>query len=108
MSIAITAQIYNGSGPVNGLADDPEITIRRGDTGAVVAGPSDIAEPDDPWGSYEGRKGAKLAVYSRSDGKQVTVFDLPAVPVYDGMSAADKRLFISFEDGTIRCFAGTK
>jgi hypothetical protein len=71
-----------------------------------VAGPTGIVEIDDPWTSYEGRKGTKLAVYSRSDGKQVTIFDLPAVPAYDGMSAADKRLFISFEDGTIQCFAG--
>jgi len=73
-----------------------------------VAGPPDIVDPADPWASYEGRKGAKLAVYSKDDGKQMTTLDLPAVPVYDGMSAADQRLFISFEDGTIRCFAGTK
>lgn len=36
MSIAITAQVFDGNSPVNGLADDPEITIYRGDTGAVV------------------------------------------------------------------------
>ena len=36
MTIAITAQIFNASGPVNGLADTPEIEIIRGDTGAVV------------------------------------------------------------------------
>lgn len=35
--IAITVQVVNGAaGPVNGLADDPEITIRRIDTGAIV------------------------------------------------------------------------
>jgi len=44
MTIAITVQVYNGSGPVNGLADDPEITIRRGDTGAIVAGPSAMTD----------------------------------------------------------------
>jgi len=37
MSIAITVQVINGaSGPINGLADDPEITIYRGDTAAIV------------------------------------------------------------------------
>ncbi len=37
MSIAITVQVIDGAaGPINGLADDPEITIIRGDTGAVV------------------------------------------------------------------------
>jgi len=73
-----------------------------------VAGPPDIVDPDDPWASYEGRKGAQLEVYSKDDGKQTKVMDLPAVPVYDGMAAADGRLFISFEDGTIRCFVGTE
>jgi hypothetical protein len=45
MSIAISVQVINGtSGPVNGLADDPEITIRRGDTFAIVAGPANMSD----------------------------------------------------------------
>lgn len=36
MSIAINVQVFDSNGPVNGLADDPEIEIIRGDTGAVV------------------------------------------------------------------------
>lgn len=44
MTIAVTVQVFNASGPVNGLADDPEITVRRGDTGAVVAGPSNMTD----------------------------------------------------------------
>lgn len=44
MSIAITAQVFDASGPVNGLADDPEITVRRGDTGAIVAGPANMTD----------------------------------------------------------------
>lgn len=44
MTIAVTVQVFNASGPINGLADDPEITVRRGDTGAVVAGPSNMTD----------------------------------------------------------------
>ena len=37
MSIEILVQVFDGTnGPINGLADDPEIEIRRSDTGAVV------------------------------------------------------------------------
>ncbi len=36
MSIAITVQVFDANGPINGLTDDPVIEIRRGDTGAVV------------------------------------------------------------------------
>jgi hypothetical protein len=71
-----------------------------------LAGPPDVVDPKDPWASYEGRKGAKLAVYSRSDGEQVNIVDLPAVPVYDGMSAARNRLYIAFRDGSVRCLGG--
>lgn len=39
MSIAIKVQVFNGTTPVNGLADAPEITVLRGDTAAVVLGP---------------------------------------------------------------------
>lgn len=36
MSIEVQVQVFDTNGPVNGLADDPEITILRSDTGAVV------------------------------------------------------------------------
>ena len=39
MSITVVAQIFDGGVPQNGLADDPEITIIRNDTNAIVAGP---------------------------------------------------------------------
>ncbi len=44
MSIEICATITNNNVPVNGLADDPEITIRRTDTQAIVAGPAAMTD----------------------------------------------------------------
>jgi hypothetical protein len=71
-----------------------------------AAGPVDVVDPKDPWGGYEGRKGAKLVVCSKADGKQQTMMDLPAVPAYDGISAAGSSLYVAFADGSVRRFAG--
>lgn len=71
-----------------------------------AAGPADVVDPADLWGGYEGRKGARLMVCSKTDGKPRTAMELPAVPVYDGMSAAGGSLYIAFADGSIRRFVG--
>jgi hypothetical protein len=71
-----------------------------------AAGPVDVVDRTDPWGGYEGRKGAKLVVCSKADGKQQAVMDLPAVPAYDAMSAAGGSLYVAFADGSIRRFSG--
>jgi hypothetical protein len=71
-----------------------------------AAGPVDVLDRKDPWGGYEGRMGAKLVVCSKADGKQQSVLDLPAVPAYDGMSAAGGSLYVAFADGSVRRFSG--
>ncbi len=71
-----------------------------------AAGPVDVVDPKDPWGGYEGRKGAKLVVCSKTDGKQLAMLDLPAVPAYDGMSAAGGSLYVALADGSVRRLAG--
>jgi hypothetical protein len=71
-----------------------------------AAGPVDVVDPKDRWGGYEGRKGAKLVVCSKADGKQQATLDLPAVPAYDGMSAAGGSLYVALADGSVRRLAG--
>ena len=44
MSIEICVRVTDNSVPANGLADDPEITIVRTDTQAVVAGPAAMTD----------------------------------------------------------------
>jgi len=39
------------------------------------------------------------------DGKMLAAYDLAAEPTFDGMAATPGRLFLSCEDGTVRCFA---
>ena len=58
--------------------------------------------------AYEGKKGSVLRVISIADGKTIAERDLPGLPVFDGMSAAAGRLYISLEDGSILCLAGKK
>jgi len=68
-----------------------------------VAGAPDTVDPKDPHGAWEGRKGGVLAAFSAGDGKRLAEYKLPAPPVWDGMAAAEGRLFISTSDGCIVC-----
>ena len=54
--------------------------------------------------AYEGRKGNTFRVMSAEDGKTVNEYDLPATPVFDGMSAANGGLYISLQDGSVMCW----
>jgi hypothetical protein len=39
-----------------------------------------------------------------ADGKKLQTLPLEGNPVYDGMSAANGRLYVSTEDGRLMCF----
>ncbi|MHC4203160.1 MAG: outer membrane protein assembly factor BamB family protein [Planctomycetota bacterium] len=85
-----------------------------------VAGPPDVLNedqayknPGDPQvksriseqdAAYEGKHGALLMGVSTADGSEVLRLDLPSEPVWDGMAAADGRLFLSTKDGKLHCF----
>lgn len=58
------------------------------------------AEQSEAW---LGRKGGVLLAVSPGDGKTLARHKLAAPPVFDGMAAANKKLFISLEDGTVVC-----
>ena len=47
-----------------------------------------------------------LAVTDKADGKVISEYELDSAPVFDGMIAADKKLFISMTDGSIVCLGG--
>ncbi len=69
----------------------------------ILAGPPDVIDPDDPYAALEGRKGAKLWAVCAATGKRITERDLTAPPVFDGMAAADGRLYMACEDGSVMC-----
>ncbi len=68
-----------------------------------VAGPPDVVIPDDPWAALDGRLGALLRTVSTVDGKRIGEVRLDAPPVFDGMAAADGRIYVSLADGQIIC-----
>jgi outer membrane protein assembly factor BamB len=84
-----------------------------------IAGPPDIideesvfANPDGPGvrsklheqtAAFEGQQGASLRVVSTQDGRKIAEYKLDTVPVFDGMAAANSRLYLAMKDGWILC-----
>jgi len=73
------------------------------DKHVCLAGAPDIVDKADPWGAFEDRKGGRLEVYSTQDGKKLAAYTLESTPVYDGLAAANGRLFITLKNGSVLC-----
>jgi outer membrane protein assembly factor BamB len=87
-----------------------------------IAGPCDIIDeeevykrPEDPSiqdklheqvAALEGGKGALLCAVSASNGERLSRYELETVPVWDGMAAANGRLYVSLENGDVLCLEG--
>lgn len=55
--------------------------------------------------AFEGQKGALLWIVSASTGEKLAEYKLESVPVWDGMAAANGRLYISLKNGKVVCLA---
>jgi hypothetical protein len=73
------------------------------DNTLFVAGAPDVLDPKDPLGAFEGRKNAVLVAVSAEDGGKLAEYKLDSPPVFDGMIAAEGRLFICGRDGKLLC-----
>jgi outer membrane protein assembly factor BamB len=71
------------------------------DTTLFVAGPPDTG--DDAVAASEGTKGSLLCAFSAEDGKELAEYNLDSPPVFDGMIAANERLYIATTDGRLTC-----
>jgi hypothetical protein len=69
-----------------------------------VAGPPDVLDPDDPMAAFEGRRGMILRVFDSSNGTQIAEYKMESMPVFDGMSAAGGKLFLSLASGELVCW----
>ncbi len=72
----------------------------------AISGMPDVVDPKDPWGAFEGRRGGRLLVLNRSTGETVWQYDLASPPVFNGIAAAEGRLYVTEQDGSIACFGG--
>jgi outer membrane protein assembly factor BamB len=71
-----------------------------------AAGVPDVLDPKDPLAAFEGRQGARLAVFSAADGSLVKSQRLSSLPAFDGLSAAAGRLYLATLDGKVVCYGG--
>jgi len=69
-----------------------------------TAGPPDVVDPIDPLGSFEGRKGGVLNDFDALSGKKLAEYKLDSPPVFNGAAAANGKLYISMEDGSLSSF----
>ena len=56
--------------------------------------------------AYDGKLGSVLRTIDITTGKTLAQRALPATPIFDGMSAAAGKLYLSLKDGSILCLAG--
>jgi hypothetical protein len=73
-----------------------------------TAGTPDVLDPVDPLAAFEDRAGAELQVFSTQDGSLLQTYQLASLPAFDGMSAAQGRLYLSTVDGKVICWGGTE
>ena len=69
-----------------------------------AAGSPDVVDEKDYWAALDGRKGGVLWVISAADGGKIASVKLASAPVFDGLAAANGRLYLSARDGKLRCF----
>ncbi len=53
--------------------------------------------------TYAGKRGGLLWTASATDGTKIAELELPAQPVWDGLSVAHGQCFITLRDGTVMC-----
>jgi outer membrane protein assembly factor BamB len=86
-----------------------------------LVGPPDVADEEKTYGfvyggndeinhqmrrqeqAWLGKQGALLWVVSADTGQKLSEYKIPAIPVWDGMIAANEKLYISMKNGTIVC-----
>ncbi|MCX7044820.1 MAG: PQQ-binding-like beta-propeller repeat protein [Candidatus Sumerlaeota bacterium] len=79
----------------------------------VIAGPPDLGQKnpdmlafknvDQALAGFEGKKGVYLRILAAADGKKLSECQLRDMPVFDGMSAANGRLYLSTSNGSVIC-----
>ncbi len=73
------------------------------DLGREQAGLLAFENPEEALVAFRGEKGALLRIVSGADGRLESELELPAVPVFDGMSSARGCLLVSLKNGEVLC-----
>jgi hypothetical protein len=80
----------------------------------IIAGPPDLRQKNSSILAYEndkealasflGEKGVFLRVLRTTDGQILSEEPLDAMPVFDGLSAAQGKMFVSLKNGQVQCW----
>ncbi|MHC4401585.1 MAG: outer membrane protein assembly factor BamB family protein [Planctomycetota bacterium] len=92
--VATDQALFVAGPPVE--ADEREVYAQYGDPEVQARMAEHVA-------AFEGRKGARLVAVAKNDGSKLAAYRLESAPVFDGLAAADGRLFLSTLDGTLVC-----
>jgi hypothetical protein len=80
----------------------PRAILRAGRllwVGGMATGP----DASDPHATFEGRTGGLLHAMSAADGSKAAELKLPSPPIWDGLAAANGRLYVATMDGRVLC-----
>ena len=53
--------------------------------------------------TFAGAKGGLLCALNKRDGAKLMEMKLPSIPVFDGLIAANSRLYVSMKNGAVVC-----
>jgi len=84
------------------IAGPPDIIRTKGqrEEAALI-----LENPQQAFVSWKGKKGSVLWAVSATDGRKIAEYELDSLPVFDGMIAANGRLYLSMKNGRILCLA---
>jgi len=87
-----------------------------------IAGPRDVVDEKTMWGlsneksfqakmqeqaqQLKGKHGGVMQVLAKKDGKKLAQYKLDALPAFDGLIAAEGRLYMVTQNGSIVCYEG--
>ncbi len=81
----------------------PRALVKAGDLLFLGTTPTNI-QPKAPNAAYEGPSGGAILVLRAEDGARVAEYRLEHPVVWDGMAAANRRLYVSTTDGNLICY----
>jgi outer membrane protein assembly factor BamB len=109
----------------NWIIEEPEILAKAmvlANDHLFIVGPRDVADEKEFWGRsnekifqekmaaqaawFKGKHGSIMQVFSKKDGRKLVEKKLPYLPAFDGLVAANGKLYMATECGSIICYEG--
>ncbi len=109
----------------NWLHEEPDVMAKAmvlANDKLFIAGPRDVADEKDLWGRsnekvyqqkmtaqaawFKGTHGGYMQVFSKKSGEKLTEKKLACLPAFDGMIAANGKLYMTTKCGSLICYGG--